>query len=138
MQHLHMRIVMIAALAVFALSGPLTSTASAQTKATLAAMDSLKAGGKTLAGPGAYNRQANISDIVIQLTDPTNVCGTITIVSGSSVQLNLRDAANNNVQGVVATSNLRTVAGCANNITNVELVCTGGQSCKAVWRIDAR
>lgn len=138
MQQLHRRVVTIAALAVLGLSGALTSTASAQNKTTVTALETLKAGGKTIAGPGAYSRQANVSDFVIQLSDPTNVCGTITLVSGASVQLNLLDSGGSNIQGVIATSNLRTVAGCAENITDVELICTGGQSCKAVWRIDAK
>lgn len=139
MHRFHTTLLMIAGLAVFAVSGPLVSSASAQANNRLQeALDSLKAGGKTLAGPGVYARQPNIADFAVQLTDNTNVCGTVTLVAGDSVQLNLRDAANANVQGVIANATLRTAAGCANNIQNVELMCTGAQACQAVWRVDAR
>ncbi len=134
-----MRTFAIALLGACTLCGPAAVRVSAQAggNAIKEALDTLRAGGKTLAGPGAYVRQANIADIAVQLTDATNVCGTVTLVQGTSVQLNLRDAANNNVQGVIANSTLRTAAGCANGIVNVELMCTGGP-CQAVWRLDAR
>ena len=107
-------------------------------KAVQSAIDALGAGGKTLAGPGAYTRQPNVADFAVQLTEDTDVCGTVTLVAGDSVQLNLRDGANANLQGVIATPTLKTAAGCANNTRNVELMCTGAVPCVAVWRVDAR
>jgi hypothetical protein len=107
-------------------------------KAVQSAIDGLRAGGKTLAGPGVYTRQPNIADFAVQLTEDTNVCGTVTLVAGDSVQLNLRDVANANLQGVIATTTLKTASGCASNTRNVELMCTGAVPCLAVWRVDAR
>ena len=139
MRRFHAKLLMIAGLVVLAVSGPLASSASAQAANRLQeALDSLKAGGRTLAGPGIYTRQPSIADFVIQLTDNTNVCGTVTLVAGDSVQLNLRDAANANVQGVIANATQRTAAGCGSLIQNVELMCTGAQACLAVWRVDSR
>ena len=139
MQRVHAKLLTVVGLVVVAISGPLVSSTSAQGgNRLIEVLDSLKAGGKTLAGPGIYTREPNIADFAVQLTQDTNVCGTVTLVQGDSVQLNLRDASNNNLQGVIATTTLRTAAGCANTIRNVELMCTGAQACVAVWRVDAR
>ena len=120
-------------------AGPFVTTASAQSaKAVQNAILSLAPGGKTLVGPGLYTRQPNVADFAVQLTEDTDVCGTVTLIDGDSVQLNLRDAANANLQGVVANSTLRTAAGCAGLTRNVELMCTGAVPCTAAWRVDAR
>ena len=137
MPRLH-AILVITGLVTLAVSGSFASSASAQGKTLLETVDSLKAGGRTLAGPGIYTRQPNIGDFVIQLTQDTNVCGTVALVTGDSVQLNLLDVNGVNLQGVIANQTQRTAAGCASTTRNVELKCTGAQPCLAVWRIDAR
>lgn len=139
-----MRTIAVAALAVCVFCGPAAmgssdhkAESSNDSSSTKSALEALKAGGKTLAGPGTYIRQANLSDVVVQLTDPTNVCATVTLVQGTSVQLNLRDGANNSLQSATANTNLRTAACCANGTVRVELLC-GSAACQAVWRVDAR
>jgi len=134
-KHLVAAIVLAAATA----TGPAVQTASAASAKTLqAATEALRAGGKTLVGPGVYTRQANIADFAVQLTQDTDVCGTVTLIEGDGVQLAMKDAANVTTQGVAASATLRTAAGCADPTRNVELMCTGAVPCIAVWRVDAR
>lgn len=132
----------IAAVSLLMLAGLTTPSVNvavaASAKAIQSATEALRAGGKTLVGPGVYVRQPNVTDYAVQLTQDTNVCGTVTLIEGDGVQLNLEDALAVNLQGVIANTTLRTAAGCSDGVRNVELMCMGAVPCTAVWRVDAR
>jgi len=129
---------MIAVLALIGVSGPLVTSASAGGKTLQIALESLKAGGKTMVGPGTYSRQPNLADFVVQLTTDQNVCATVTLVSGDAASLRLLDAASAPVQGVSGTAQIPSAAACGIGVRNVELMCTGAVPCVAVWRVDAQ
>ncbi|HXC52959.1 MAG TPA: hypothetical protein VN634_18880 [Candidatus Limnocylindrales bacterium] len=113
--------------------------ANAQSAKTIqAVVEALRAGGKTIAGPGVYTRQPTTSDAAVQLTVDTNVCGTITLISGDGAEMDLLDGAAVNLQGFIANATLKTAAGCADGVRNVQLQCTGAVPCVAVWRVDAK
>ncbi|MBM3811166.1 MAG: hypothetical protein FJW20_05970 [Acidimicrobiia bacterium] len=121
------------------LAGPLTEKAISQSDVPTA-LEALKAGGKTIAGPGVFGRIPNIQEIAVQLTTPTNVCATAVLVSGEGMELNLLNAAQGLIQGATTnpTSGNRTISVCHDQAVNVAVKCTGATACRIVWRVDAR
>lgn len=129
---------LVAGAITFALAAGNAVPASAQSTKTLqSTVDAMRAGGKTIAGPGTFSYDPGVAVSVGQFTTAANVCATVTIVSGTAVQLNLRDPGGS-VQSVATSATVRTVAGCADGVIGVDLTCTGAVPCLAVWRVDAR
>jgi len=126
----------VAALALVLSSAPAANAQSAKT--IQAVVEALRAGGKTIAGPGVYTRQPVTPDAAVQLTVDTNVCGTITLISGDGAEMALLNGAAVNLQGFIANSTLKTASGCADGVRTVQLQCTGAVPCTAVWRVDEK
>ena len=92
------------------------------------------AGGNTLAGPGAASVALNATQTVYtDASGNSDACVTV-VNAGGPIRLSMVNDAPNTVSIDLATG----VSGalCRDATTQVDLVCLGGSTCSAQWRVD--
>src|SRR5262245_31148233 len=117
----------IPAILAFALSLGLAAAAGAAAKSTLAATNN------TIAGPGTVSIAAGASErIFLHSGGTTDLC--VTVVNSGKLPVGIAVTGATSPTGEVGANGSEAV--CAEDVTQVDLVCNQEQNCAAQWRID--
>lgn len=109
-------------------------TTPARAQALETALQSLAAGGNTIAGPGTFGLPNAGFDIVTLFGVPRDVCATATNIGPANMQVSVSDPAAVQTASVVITPG-QTRSVCQDNVAQVEMNCLVN-GCRGVWRVD--
>jgi len=98
-------------------------------------LNSLAAGGNTIAGPGILRGPTPLSLAVWRSTFPMTVCITATNVGGAVISTEFVPGPPDSL----AVPRGQTISNCKQNVTSALVKCSAippGGACQAVWRVD--